>query len=443
MKGTLSTLAFGAVLTCLALAGCESLPRSGPDHKAIASQALVYDKGDGAKPSLNYALFDLTPRVLSYFPQQKQQTFTRGFGAGRRGAPTLPLGVGDVVEVTLFESSAGGLFIPAEAGSRPGNFISLPQQMVNSDGTITIPYAGRLVAAGRTTAQVQSDIIARLKDRAIEPQVVINLVRSRSSEIAVLGDVNSPNKLELNPGGERVLDVLSRAGGISSPNRETTITLQRNGATATVPFDLLLSTPRENIYVYPGDVVFANRDRRTFLAFGASGLNGRVDFEDSDLTLAEAVAKAGGLPGFAGRSGPGLPLPAGAAADHHGAGRAGDGEIGQGLPGHHQGEHARPVDLLPRPAIPHVGQGHPLCLQRGFGRGGQVPRHHQFRHLEHGRPRGRCRRHLGGHQGPELTSNPGRRTGLSRFQTSGHTLVVTIFLTRSKVTYRLAFRICE
>ena len=295
MKGTLGTLAFGAVLACLALAGCEGLPRSGPDHKAIASQALVYDKGDGAKPSLNYALFDLTPRVLSYFPQQKQQTFTRGFGAGRRGAPTLPLGVGDVVEVTLFESSAGGLFIPAEAGSRPGNFISLPQQMVDSDGTITIPYAGRLVAAGRTTAQVQSDIIARLKDRAIEPQVVINLVRSRSSEIAVLGDVNSPNKLELNPGGERVLDVLSRAGGISSPNRETTITLQRNGATATVPFDLLLSTPRENIYVYPGDVVFANRDRRTFLAFGASGLNGRVDFEDSDLTLAEAVAKAGGL----------------------------------------------------------------------------------------------------------------------------------------------------
>ncbi len=95
--------------------------------------------------------------------------------------------------MTLFESSAGGLFIPAEAGSRPGNFISLPQQMVDSDGTITIPYAGRLVAAGRTTAQVQSDIIARLKDRAIEPQVVINLVRSRSSEIAVLGDVNSPD----------------------------------------------------------------------------------------------------------------------------------------------------------------------------------------------------------------------------------------------------------
>jgi len=111
----------------------------------------------------------------------------------------------------------------------------------------------------------------------------------------VLGDVTAPAKLELNPGGERVLDVISRAGGISTPNAETTITLQRNGTTATVPFDMLLSSPKENIYVYPGDVIFANRDRRTYLAFGASGLNGRIDFEDSNLTLGEAVAKAGGL----------------------------------------------------------------------------------------------------------------------------------------------------
>ena len=46
--------------------------------------------------------------------------------------------------------------------------------------------------------------------------------------------------------------------------------------------------------MYPGDLIFASRDRRTYLAFGASGLNGRIDFEDSNLTLAEAVAKAGG-----------------------------------------------------------------------------------------------------------------------------------------------------
>jgi polysaccharide export outer membrane protein len=288
-------LAMNAMATLLAIAGCDSLPRSGPDDTVIRDHAIQYQKGDASKAYLGYVLVDLTARVLTYFPQLKPQTLSKGFGSSRGGPPTLPLGIGDVVEVTLFESSAGGLFIPAEAGSRPGNFVNLPQQTVDTDGAISIPYAGRISAAGKTPAQLQSEIVARLADRAIEPQAIINLVKSRSSEIAVLGDVNSPAKLELNPGGERVLDVISRAGGISTPNAETTITLQRHGTIATVPFDMLLSSPKENIYVYPGDVIFANRDRRTYLAFGASGLNGRVDFDDSDLTLGEAVAKAGGL----------------------------------------------------------------------------------------------------------------------------------------------------
>lgn len=287
----------GTVLlgVAFAVSGCNSLPRAGADHRDVENQATLYYGADKLKPFIDYVLVELSEKVLSFFPQKKQQTLARGFGPTRKGAPSLPLGIGDVIEITLFESSAGGLFIPNDAGSRPGNFISLPNQAVDTDGMISVPYAGRIMAAGRTPAQVQAEIVAKLSDRAIEPQAVINLITSRSSEVAVLGDVNGATKLAINPGGERVLDVIARAGGISTPNAETNITLQRNGTSATVPFELLLSNPKENIYVFPGDVIIASRDRRTYLAFGASGLNGRIDFEDSDLNLAEAVGKAGGL----------------------------------------------------------------------------------------------------------------------------------------------------
>ncbi len=83
-------------------------------------------------------------------------------GGGRGAAPALPLGVGDVVQVAIFESQAGGLFIPAEAGSRPGNFINLPQQTISRDGTISVPYAGRIKAAGRAVENVQAEIEDRL-----------------------------------------------------------------------------------------------------------------------------------------------------------------------------------------------------------------------------------------------------------------------------------------
>src|SRR5215813_8438479 len=61
-----------------------------------------------------------------------------------------------IVGVTLFEASTGGLFIPAEAGVRPGNFITIPPQAVDVNGNISIPYGGAIRArgsyAGRTPA---------------------------------------------------------------------------------------------------------------------------------------------------------------------------------------------------------------------------------------------------------------------------------------------------
>jgi polysaccharide export outer membrane protein len=160
---------------------------------------------------------------------------------------------------------------------------------------LKVPYAGDIAAAGRREAEVEKEVERRLASRAIEPQAVITIQESRSSQVSVLGDVRNGTRLSLDPGGERVLDAISRAGGLSSPGAETNITLQRKGTTATVLFDELVATPSENIYLYPGDIIYANRERRTYLAFGASGLNGRIDFEESDLSLAEAVGKAGGL----------------------------------------------------------------------------------------------------------------------------------------------------
>jgi polysaccharide export outer membrane protein len=243
---------------------------------------------------IDYALIDLSKNVLPYFSAPQPTSF-KGFGGGRGGAPEIPLGYGDVVEVAIFEAQSGGLFIPSDAGSRPGNYISLPSQTIDRNGTITIPYAGRVPAAGRLKETVEQDVEDRLASRAIEPQVVITTTTSRSSQVAVLGDVNNPQRIEISPAGERVLDVISAAGGLTTNNIETNVTLQRRGKTATVAYTTLLKNPAENIYVAPDDTISIDHERRTYLMLGAAGTSGRFDFEESDLTLGEAIAKAGGL----------------------------------------------------------------------------------------------------------------------------------------------------
>lgn len=279
----------------LAVAGCQTLPQSGPDSAAIAAGAALILGPEDRAIGIDYVLVELDRTILAYFETAAPATLHGGFGAAPGGAPDVILGVGDVVEITVFEAAAGGLFIPDEAGSRPGNFITLPRQTVDRSGALTVPYAGRAAAAGRTPAAVGAEIEARLANRAIEPQVVVTVVESRSSRVSVLGDVNAPATLDINPAGERLLDAIARAGGVSTPSVETYVTLQRRGHDATVLFADLVNDPSENIHVAPGDTIYVNRERRTFLAFGASGRNGRFDFEESDLNLGEALAKAGGL----------------------------------------------------------------------------------------------------------------------------------------------------
>jgi hypothetical protein len=81
----------------------------------------------------------------------------------RRPPPwRITLGIGDMVSVTIFEP-AGGLFVPSDAGARPGNFVTLPNQIVDANGNITVPYAGTIRASGRTPSEVQQAIHEALR----------------------------------------------------------------------------------------------------------------------------------------------------------------------------------------------------------------------------------------------------------------------------------------
>jgi polysaccharide biosynthesis/export protein len=279
----------------LALGGCTLLPRSGPDHHDISNQASATSVSSDDTAQIRYAAVDLTASVLNLLTDPGATSLLSRLGSSRGGRPNILIGTGDVVQVTIFESASGGLFIPSDAGSRPGNYVVLPNQTVDQSGFISIPYAGAIRASGRTLAQVQGEIENKLRNRAIEPQAVVALINQRSNEVAVVGEVGSPSKVQVNAGGERVLDVISRAGGIRHPGYETFVTLQRSGQRSTIFFPFLVQKPAENVFVQPGDTVYVYREQRFYQAFGATGNVGRFAFDAERITLAEAVGRAGGL----------------------------------------------------------------------------------------------------------------------------------------------------
>lgn len=284
------------VFTISALAACSQLPRAGPGDRAVRHNASATVAGPpGNQPSIHYAVVELSQDVLAYVPEDDPGSLYATFGGGRGPAPAIRVGVGDVVQVTVFESQAGGLFIPAEAGVRPGNFVTFPEQSVDHRGNITVPYAGSVRASGRTPPEIEAEIVSRLADKAIEPQVTVSVVQQNATSATVVGEVNTPGRLPINQSGDRILDMIARAGGLRFPDYQSYVTLNRRGRTGKVFFQNLVGKPSENIYVYPGDTVYVSREQRRFMALGATGLIGEFDFERARLTLSEAVARAGGL----------------------------------------------------------------------------------------------------------------------------------------------------
>lgn len=243
--------------------------------------------------SLPYGLVKLTPeavRILGQYTPRLSSAF-----ANRTPPKAFRFGFNDTVSVTIFEAAAGGLFIPAEAGVRPGNFVTIPNQAVDSNGNITVPYAGAIAARGRTPVEIQQSIVAALKNRAIEPQAVVSLVDQRASLISVLGDVRTAGRFPAQQSGERILDAITRAGGPNSQGYDVWVTLERGGHRASVPFGALVYEPANNIFVLPNDTIYLYSQPQTFVAFGAAGTQGQYKFDAWRISLAEAVGKHGGL----------------------------------------------------------------------------------------------------------------------------------------------------
>jgi polysaccharide export outer membrane protein len=281
------TILLGLLLpVVVAAGGCAVMPVSGPHSWDVWA-------GQTDPKNLPYAFVRITPKVADVLGKAAPRLVAEF--PDRSRPKDVVFGIGDVVTVTIFEASSGGLFIPAEAGVRPGNFITIPSQAVDVNGNITIPYAGAIRARGRTAAEIQQAIVDALKDRAIEPQAVVSVVDQRTSLITVLGDVGRAGRLPAQLTAERILDTISRAGGTAGPGPDEWVMLERNGRRALSPFGALIYEPANNIYVHANDIIYVYREPQTYLAFGALGQQQQIPFGTWRITLAEAVAKAGGL----------------------------------------------------------------------------------------------------------------------------------------------------
>lgn len=291
----------GVALAALALAGCSSLGAGGPQA------SLVVGADQAAFAGSRVQVVTLTDAVARrVVAADHGQSLAEALGDAKvKGAV---VGRGDVLEISVWEAPPAALFgastggmtsavsaSNASASAVTGRNSSLPDQMVDDDGKISVPFVGQVAALGRSVNQIAAEIAERLRGQANQPQVIVRIARNANANVTVVGDVTNATRMTLTPRGERLLDALAVAGGVRQPVNKVMVQVTRGNKSAALPLEMIIKDPAQNIRLASDDVVTAMYQPYSFTALGASGSNSEVNFEGTGLTLSQALGRMGGL----------------------------------------------------------------------------------------------------------------------------------------------------
>lgn len=284
----------------LSVAGCATLPSSGPTgieiRHAAAGKAgqfpfnLVEVENAAAIPPAPVAP---VPSLTTMPPR-----------------PTDLIGPGDVLNVTVYEAGVslfGTALRTAAAGSTVVDTSSsaerLPAMRVDDYGYIKVPFIGRIRAAGHTAGELQAMIQSGLRGMSQDPQVLVSIEQSITNSVILAGEVAKPGRLVLATNRESLVDAIALAGGYRGNAKDAVARVQRDGQSFEIRLSDLLDMPQEDMQVAPGDRITLISRPESFSVLGAPNKADEIVFPRPRVTLAEAVALAGGANPNAGDAG--------------------------------------------------------------------------------------------------------------------------------------------
>jgi polysaccharide export outer membrane protein len=182
---------------------------------------------------------------------------------------------------------------------------------IDDQGYISVPVLGRVLASGRTTETLESDLKERVKKFVIKPEVSVSVQQFRAQPISMVGAFNDVNVQNLQ-GRKTLIEAISSAKGLREDAGPTLILTRRpefgkiplpdakldpNGSTAEINIKDLMNPqrPELNLEVRPNDIVSVPRADTIYVIGEVQKAGGYVLSNRHDLSVLQALSMAGGL----------------------------------------------------------------------------------------------------------------------------------------------------
>src|SRR6056297_1151574 len=159
----------------------------------------------------------------------------------KAGAKAYELGVGDVLNIFVYEEPEISQTVT-----------------VRSDGRISLPLVGDILAAGQTPEGLAGKIADKLERFIDAPNVTVILAESRPKVYYMLGQVEAPGEYDISR-PVTVIQAIARAGGFLEWAKKSRIMIVSGSGEAEkvtyFDYDEFLDHPAEekNVVLEPGD----------------------------------------------------------------------------------------------------------------------------------------------------------------------------------------------
>lgn len=199
------------------------------------------------------------------------------------GQSRQTLGSGDAVRITVYQNPD----LTTEA-------------RISERGTIAFPLIGEVAIGGLDPSGAETAIARRLSQGKflLKPQVSLDVLRVRSRQVSVLGQVVRPGRYPLDDTSAKLTDILALAGGIGPAGDDNvTVMIHRDGKTIKQDVDVarmyVTGDLSANIELQNGDTVYVRR-APVFYIYGEVQRAGAYRLEP-EMTVQQALSVGGGV----------------------------------------------------------------------------------------------------------------------------------------------------
>ena len=216
--------------------------------------------------------------------------------------PPYKIDAGDVLSIVVWDhpeltgplapTVTTALLEQATAGTPSPGFV------VDHEGRVQFPFAGRLKLAGMTEEEARNLLVSRLAKYIAHPSVTLRVQAYRSKRIYVDGEVKSPGLQAINDIPMTLLEGLNRAGGLLPSADQSRIVLERGDVRYKIDLRELVQKG-----INPGTVMLANgdvvrvqsRDESKVFVSGEVVAPKALTMHNGRLSLNEALGEVGGI----------------------------------------------------------------------------------------------------------------------------------------------------